>query len=291
MLARRDRLDPPPTYKKSPPSSGRAVLWKPPGVDVTTPRSTGGRAAGFGRHPASPAEYEAGVRDALRRLSSEMRVVEHGLNLTEGAEPLGDTVRSLQSAVTGSVQALSALAGVPEGDNVMGGIARLVNKLDDVASVVPNQQANANYIQGGIALIRTPPRLEHLGNTQACVQLLSPGKCMPAAKLKGRVGGKIFVEVTKALVGPLSADWVVDATPALFSPLTFAVLSEVCLVGYGRCRIHASTPSANSTAGIARLLDWIFGSVRPPLGRGDLPASWTSIGGPSWRCSQSYLPS
>jgi len=89
---------------------------------------------------------------------------------------------------------------------------------------------------------------------------------MPAAKPKGRVGGKIFVEVTKALVGPLSADWVlVDATPPLFSPLPLAVLSEVCLVGYGSCRIHTFTPSANSTAGIARLLDRILGSARLPL--------------------------
>ena len=108
-------------------------------------------------------------------------------------------------------------------------------------------------------------------------------------KTQGSGGWEIVVEVTKAQVGPLSADWVVDATPPLFSPLPLAVLSEVSLVGYGSCRIHTFTLSANSTAGIARLLDWILGSVRPPLSRGALPASWTSIAGPSWQCSQSYL--
>ena len=60
------------------------------------------------------------------------------------------------------------------------------------------------------------PRLELLDNNQACVQLLSPGKCMPAVKPKGRVGGKNLLRSQRRWWTPLSA---VEVGPHLLCSL------------------------------------------------------------------------
>ena len=58
-----------------------------------------------------------------------MRTLTQGLGLVEGAQPLGESVLHLQSAVAGNVEALSVLAGVTTGAAVIDGITELVTKV------------------------------------------------------------------------------------------------------------------------------------------------------------------
>ena len=134
-----------------------------PGVDIMSPR-----AALRGRTPSGQAEYDAAARDVARTLAGDLRALEQGLGLAEGAQPLADSVLHLQSAVAGNVEALSALAGVPAGTAVIDGIMELVTKVEasardradlvklssDVQSAVTTARRAAQQVQrpaaGGI---------------------------------------------------------------------------------------------------------------------------------------------
>ena len=127
----------------------------------------------------------------------------------------------------------------------------------------------------GGSLHARSPRLELLDNHQACMSLLSPGKCMPVVKTQGSGGREKFVEVAKALVDS-TFSCLSGPTPPLLSPLPPAVSLRGCVMAWTWLSPYPRScePPAVSYAGVARALVGSESEGRPPrTGGGALPAS------------------